>query len=671
MPFCITPPPPVTLACAVSPSSLIFPGDPVTVTATASVLNPKLKATYTWSGNGITGNGPTASIATAGLKPGSYTVKAEVSEGAKNTRGLSAGCTASFTVRDYDPPTISCMASPIEIQIVDTSTITATVVSPQNRLPLTFSYSASSGSVSGRGNSALYTPSGAGDATITCSVADKDGKTASSTTTVTAAVPHVAPVKPVDDIRLENTLAFHSIFFPAGQPRTTTPYIGLVPSQQTALAEFAADFKSYLKFSPGAKLILSGHTDATETEDDGMALSERRANSAKSLLVASGVPAESIETRGFGKEQQLNTAQVTALLAQNPDLSADDLKRILKQLPIIVLAQNRRVDITLVVSGRALEQSIPQYPFRDAKTLLKEEATTEPEQDTEALPSHVACNIYAVFGYPDIDMGQEGILPHYFRLIVGAFVPGTGIDTTQIASNLCKEETAPLNCISGTNWVGVSGGCGYQGQQGFTIAKDRIKYNYRVWTTTGNLAGGICADIVPPTHWIDLSGTSSQRCQQLSPDGTFTWQWGSKVTNADHKVGDGSTDELKLTISSPNDTIQTISSDHSDPPLTLMPIPVSSLVALWKWAKKGLFDNLPAVIFGSGGVLTGLILWLIHKMREAAKKKEQLAVQAQPAPPPQPQINIFIAPQHIDQRPEPGFREPPPPRHENRRPKGH
>jgi len=46
------PPPPVTLACSASPTS-VFPGEPVTVTATAGNLNPKLNTIYSWSGTGI------------------------------------------------------------------------------------------------------------------------------------------------------------------------------------------------------------------------------------------------------------------------------------------------------------------------------------------------------------------------------------------------------------------------------------------------------------------------------------------------------------------------------------------------------------------------------------------------------------------------------------------
>jgi len=187
----IVPPPPVTLACSVNPPS-IYPGEPVTVTGTADMLNPKKTAVYTWSGDGVTGTGASATVATASLAPGTYTVKGNVSQGPKP--GQSADCSATYTVKAFEPPTVSCSANPSTIKPGDTSAITATGVSPQNR-PLTYSYSASAGSVSGTGNSATFASAGApaGSVTVTCTVTDDKGQTASSTTSVTIEAPYVAP----------------------------------------------------------------------------------------------------------------------------------------------------------------------------------------------------------------------------------------------------------------------------------------------------------------------------------------------------------------------------------------------------------------------------------------------------------------------------------------------
>jgi hypothetical protein len=194
------PPTPVTLAVTVDHSS-IFPGDPVTATAVAGNLEPKLNVVYAWSGPGVTGTGATAQVATAALAPGSYTVKATVKEGKPGKEGLKpwelADASASFTVKAFEPPTISCAASPTTINPGDTVTVTASAVSPQNR-PLTYTYSVApgTGSINGSGATATYSSTGAptGAVAITCNVADDKGGVASSTTTVTIALPPTPPL---------------------------------------------------------------------------------------------------------------------------------------------------------------------------------------------------------------------------------------------------------------------------------------------------------------------------------------------------------------------------------------------------------------------------------------------------------------------------------------------
>jgi hypothetical protein len=89
----------------------------VNATATAGSVSTKknVNVIYNWSGTGVTGNGNTATVATDTLNPGSYTVNAEVKEGKKGKEGLrpgqSAQCSASFTVKDFEPPTVSCSAA--------------------------------------------------------------------------------------------------------------------------------------------------------------------------------------------------------------------------------------------------------------------------------------------------------------------------------------------------------------------------------------------------------------------------------------------------------------------------------------------------------------------------------------------------------------------------------
>jgi len=189
----LVPPPPVQYTCSVNPSS-VFPGDQVTATGTASNLNPKKKVTYSWSGQGLTvgGSDATTTINTSSLQPGTYTVSGHVTEGAK--AGQSADCTAQFTVKQFEPPTISCTANPTTVKPGESSTITCNGVSPQNR-PLTYSYSASAGSISGTGTTATLSTTGApaGTITVTGNVQDDKGQTASATTTVDVEAPPPPP----------------------------------------------------------------------------------------------------------------------------------------------------------------------------------------------------------------------------------------------------------------------------------------------------------------------------------------------------------------------------------------------------------------------------------------------------------------------------------------------
>jgi opacity protein-like surface antigen/outer membrane protein OmpA-like peptidoglycan-associated protein len=192
----LPPPLPVTYSCSVNPTS-VFPGDAIAVSGTALNLNPAKTAVYTWSVNGgtVTGVTSTAKIDTTGLAPGAYTLKGHVSEGARPEE--NADCTTPYAVRAYEPPTVSCTANPATVLSGDPSTITAIGISPQNR-PLTYSYSSTSGSVSGSGTTATLSTVGApfGAVGVTCSVVDDKGQTASGTTSVTVTAPVVA-AKPV------------------------------------------------------------------------------------------------------------------------------------------------------------------------------------------------------------------------------------------------------------------------------------------------------------------------------------------------------------------------------------------------------------------------------------------------------------------------------------------
>jgi outer membrane protein OmpA-like peptidoglycan-associated protein len=246
--------PPITLSAVASPPA-VFPGDAVNVTATAGSVDPNKKTNviYSWSGDGVTGNGAAATVATAALAPGSYTVKAEVKEGKKGKEGLKPGqtadATASYTVKQFEPPTISLSASPSTIKPGETSNITAAGVSPQNR-PLTYVFSASSGSVTSSGSAAVFNSTGAptGTATITGTVTDDKNQAATASTSVTITEPYKAPIP--------HSSSLGSIDFSKDK---------LHPTRANNEAKAALDgIALQLQQHPDAKLALVGDANAKE-----------------------------------------------------------------------------------------------------------------------------------------------------------------------------------------------------------------------------------------------------------------------------------------------------------------------------------------------------------------------------------------------------------------------
>ena len=83
-------------------------------------------------------------------------------------------------------PAISCSSDPSTVSSGDPATITSVTSNPANR-PLTFSYSSTSGSISGNSATAILNTVGAAPGTIvvTCNVVDDLGQTATSSTNVT------------------------------------------------------------------------------------------------------------------------------------------------------------------------------------------------------------------------------------------------------------------------------------------------------------------------------------------------------------------------------------------------------------------------------------------------------------------------------------------------------
>jgi outer membrane protein OmpA-like peptidoglycan-associated protein len=359
-----------TAACSVQPTEVMV-GEPITATVTASNFNPKHPLTYAWSGNGgqVTGKDTAAQIDTNNAAPGSYAVTAHVTD-AKEKKANEASCTANYTIKPLppkNPPTISISASPTSVPVGETVNLSANCTSPDSVPVSVATWTASSGAVSGSGSSATLNTAGVapGSVTVGATCTDTRGLSTQGSTQVMVENPPPPPPNP-EIVELEARLALHSIYFPTAMPPVKNPNAGLLPSQRRTLTSLAADFKKYLQSKPEAHLILGGHADHRGSDAYNQALTQRRVDRVKAFLVEQGVPEADIDTKAFGKSDNMTSDQVRDTINNNPDLTPEERQRALRNIDVVRMASNRRVDVSLSTTGQS---SVRQFPFNSADAL--------------------------------------------------------------------------------------------------------------------------------------------------------------------------------------------------------------------------------------------------------------------------------------------------------------
>lgn len=166
----------------------------------------------------------------------------------------------------------------------------------------------------------------------------------------TAAVHIVGTIEPIPTVTLQ------SIFYPTDYPDKRNPQVGLVRSQQLALATLADGFKKYLEYDPDAKLSIEAHADARGSKQFNQDLSERRVERIKQYLVDQGISADKVETAAYGKDRPLERDAVKDLESSNPSMPP---RARLRNTRGDWLAYNRRADIVLLPSGKKSAQFFP------------------------------------------------------------------------------------------------------------------------------------------------------------------------------------------------------------------------------------------------------------------------------------------------------------------------
>ncbi len=606
---------PVTLSLNISPPS-VFPGEPVTATATADNLDPSLHAEYAWSGAGSQGNGPTATISTAALAPGSYTVRVAVKAGSNPEQ--SAETSATFVVKPFEPPTISCSASPGTIKPGESATVSAVSVSPQN-WPLKYSFSASGGSINGSGATATYSALGAppGMVIIDCSVTDSQGNSATNKTSVYIQAPYV-PMAP-------HSRLLGSISFDRDKQRPTR-----VDNEAAALLE---EFSLDMQQQPDAMLVVVGFASAAEKAREALARNSARLSPHLRVVDFAAQRAVNI------KDYLVNQKHIDAARIEVRTNTED----------------GQKAEMYLVPTGGSFAQDVPgsgpvdesvvrpepRVPFLEflpgaTKTFSGTIANQGNQNPNTNLRAN--CTAFAIFGYPETinldELGPSGVIKQSFQLIVGKFNPSTGIEKDTVASELCQSAGFPennANCILDNDWEKISG-CTSQSTASFQAFDKKTKYNYTVWPIKNELPHTLNRPVLQPPEWANDPSNVIQNPCSINTAKYCSWTWRTSTKNPDFPTdGDNSVKILNADYISRGQIKIPLNPGHFDP----------WYEEAWNWFIESFKKYLPDWIFGSSGILVAIVLYIVHK--KWGKKEPPVAAPVPQLPAQPPAVyNIFI-----------------------------
>jgi hypothetical protein len=275
------------LACSADPGNP-FAGDPVAITSSLANVNPKSAKdlAYVWetSAGKIASNGASAAVDTTGLAPGSYTVSGHVMDGPKKRE--IASCTASFTIRVIEPPTVTCGADRSAIYSGDPVAITAKGISSQNR-PLTYSFTTTGGAVAANtnGSTATLVTVGVppGNIAVTCKVTDDRNQSATASASVVVATPAPPPPAVVAAAQAQSLCSISFDRDPKRPNRVNNEAKGCLDDIALALSR-----------STDAKLLIIGNHAPNESNQTA---AERAMNAAQYLTDEKGIDGSRLDLR--------------------------------------------------------------------------------------------------------------------------------------------------------------------------------------------------------------------------------------------------------------------------------------------------------------------------------------------------------------------------------------
>ena len=251
----------------------LCPGDSVTVKIPVSDTYSDATIKYAWTTEGGQPGSGSDYTFKAPENGGDYTIKVHVTEDSSTVKdklemhglkkfGAVAAVDKTITIHvdPYRPPTLACSANPTSLNLGDTSALHATATASACNGNLSYTWSASEGSVSGSGSDVTYNSSGVqvspgATKPVTATATVTDAKTRSASCSVNLTVKAIeAPIPPTPPVApTPQTQQLDDIIFAENDARVNNCGKRTLERLYQQMASDA-----------DATIVLIGHEDASE-----------------------------------------------------------------------------------------------------------------------------------------------------------------------------------------------------------------------------------------------------------------------------------------------------------------------------------------------------------------------------------------------------------------------
>ncbi len=296
-----------TVPAAIDGPAALCPGEKATfklpVTDNFGNHTPK----YKWTVNGQDQNTNAPELTVTAPDSGPLNVAAHVEPDAssytkpelranKKTPAMPADRTLEVHMKEYKAPTLACSANPTGFEVGGTSAVTGNATSSECSGQLTYSWSASEGSIEGNSNATYNSqgvsvePGASKNVTVNGKVTDAKG--ASANCEVALSVTKPAPPPPPPPVEKKAT-QLDDIVFPSGSSRVNN-----------CAKRILEDLYKQMAADPDSTVVLIGHEDSREARHHGTKRHPRHIDEERALNSAA------VLTAGTGTCQKLELSRV-------------------------------------------------------------------------------------------------------------------------------------------------------------------------------------------------------------------------------------------------------------------------------------------------------------------------------------------------------------------------